>query len=72
MAKKKLYVATLRVAVDADYCGNSQDGACDWFHGLLSENPQVFDWAHGSRKGSYPLPKLVEIDVKKYKEGDLF
>ena len=40
MAKKKLYVATLRVAVSAEYCGNSQDGACDWFHGLLSENPK--------------------------------
>lgn len=69
---KKLYVATVRIAVDADACNNSVDGACDWFSGLLSENEDVFDWAHGSRKGSYPLPKLVEVDGKKYREGNLF
>jgi hypothetical protein len=69
---KKLYVATVRIAVPAEHCNNSQAGACDWFTGLLSENPQVFDWTHGSRKGSHPMPKLVEVNAEKYNEGDLF
>ena len=69
---KKLYVATIRVAVDAKACGNLTHGACEWFSGLLSDNTEVFDWAYGSRKGSYPKPKLIEVDARKYAEGDLF
>jgi len=69
---KKVYVATICVAVDAEACGNSVAGACDWFSGLLSENKDVFDWSYGSRKNSYPEPKLVEVNEKRYKEGDLF
>jgi hypothetical protein len=69
---KKLFIATVRIAVNAEACGDTQDGACDWFHGLLSDNPEVFDWAHGSRKGSYPKPRLIEVNAKTYEEGDLF
>jgi predicted neuraminidase len=69
---KKLYVATVRIAVNAKTCGNTVAGACEWFSGLLSDNNDVFDWAYGSRKGVYPYPKLVEVDEKKYEEGDLF
>jgi len=69
---KKVYVATIRVAVNAEACENSVAGACDWFTGLLSENEDVFDWAHGSRKNVFPPPKLVEVNEKRYEEGDLF
>ena len=69
---KKVYVTTIRVAVNAEACGNSEAGACDWFSGLLSENKDVFDWSYGARKNSYPKPKLVEVNEEEYKEGDLF
>lgn len=72
MTKKKLFLATIRVAVDAEACGNSEAGACDFFSGLLTENKDVFDWAHGSRKNSFPMPKPIEINLETYKEGDLF
>lgn len=72
MSKRKLFVATLRVAIDAKACRDTVDGACDWFSALLSENKDVFDWTHGSRKGSYPFPKAIEVENENYKEGDLF
>jgi predicted neuraminidase len=70
--KTKLFVATIRVAVRAEACDYTVDGACDWFSGLLSENSNVFDWAHGSENGVHPKPKLVEVDETLYEEGDLF
>jgi predicted neuraminidase len=69
--KTKVFLATIRVAVKAEACG-SVAGACDWFHGLLSEHSDVFDWTYGSRYNSFPKPELVEVDETKYEEGDLF
>ena len=62
----KVFIATIKVAVKAEACGD-QSGACDWFSGLLSENPDVIDWAYRNPQSDpheYNLPE-------NYQEGDL-
>lgn len=63
---RKAYVATVKVMVKAEACEN-QAGACDWFSGLLSENPDVVDWGYVDNKTH---PKQVQVP-KDYEEGDL-
>ena len=58
MAKKKIYVATIRVAVYAQACGNTTSGACEWFSGLLSENLDVLDWGYVPKGNVHPEPRL--------------
>ena len=70
MKKKRLFFTTIRIAVDAEACNNTVSGACDWFTELLSENSDVFDWAHGTGRKNFPKPKLIDEDS--YKEGQLF
>jgi hypothetical protein len=72
MAKKKLFIATIRVAVNSEACCDCAEGAIDFFSNLLSENKNIFDWSYGSKKSSAPIPQYIELDDKKYKEGDLF
>jgi hypothetical protein len=70
--KKKLFIATIRVAVNSETCCNCKEGACDFFSSLLSENKAIFDWSYGSKKGSTSAPEYIEINSKGYKEGNLF
>jgi predicted neuraminidase len=69
---KKVFLATIRIAIDAEACGGTVDGACEWMSGLLSDNNDVFDWAYGTSKTKFPTPELIEFDDKNYQEGDLF
>lgn len=63
----KAFVATVKVLVKASAC-ETQAGACDWFTGLLTENPDVIDWGYMSHKKD---PHEV-ILPRNYTEGDLF
>ena len=48
-------------------CGNRKPGACDWFSGLLSDNPDVIDWGYVDHKAD---PHEKEL-AKDYQEGDV-
>jgi hypothetical protein len=71
---KHIYLATVRIAIDADAAHiGSVDEAQDWFSGLLSNNSHVFDWCYGARDNCYHKPpELIEINDKAYDEGELW
>lgn len=60
------FIATVRVLVKEEACENNA-GACDWFSGLLSEHPDVVDWAY-VKPSKYPQKVRVP---EEYEEGDL-
>lgn len=71
MAQRKLWLATLRVAVDATKVPDKSD-ICDWFFGLLTDNDDVFDWCYGHENDKHPEPEQITIEEFTYSEGDLF
>ena len=55
----KAYIATVQIVIPESAV---RDGAPeDWFSVLLSENPEVFDWAYLKANGKLLTP--TEIDL---------
>lgn len=71
---KKAYVATVQILIDPETSGvTDESSAADWVSGLLSENPQVKDWAylpqHFSTSNLHIHPQEIHIP-ENYNEGD--
>ena len=72
----KMYKATIQVLIHSDEEPIDSDGAAaDWFIGLLTDHPEVYDWSYMQDKkhrSSYAYPRQVEISHDDYEEGDGF
>lgn len=66
----KTYVATVQVLISLDQDVNNETEAADWFSGLLTDNPGVWDWGYLKIGGQYMYPSEKNIDIEEYEEGD--
>jgi len=73
MPLTKTYIATVQIVISPIQAVDSQAAACDWFSGLLSENPKVLDWQYLKLGGQRLFPNAVYVDTDlEYQEGDAF
>lgn len=66
---KKVYVATVQIAVEVD----EFEQAVDWIHGLMDQakGPEPFDWAYVKLGSQYLYPTEHSAGDEWSLEGDL-
>lgn len=66
---EETFIATVQIVLRPG-AADTEPEACDWMHGLLSEHPEILDWAYLRIGGQLLSPISTIVDTKNYQEGD--